>query len=230
MKTPMTLANLIRGVAAMLMLAPAFAPAQTVIQDNFTINTANYSWTALRGACLTAGDGTGPIPACVCTSTVTSNCLTATGKYYAGLSGAAFGGGYLGAGLPDNSGQGALRLTNGNGYYQQSGGIYSNFTYPSANGLQVSFTTYAYHGDSGGAINDGADGMSFQLVNPTVGYDGVTANPNYTAPTTNGGTGTWTPYDLGATGGSLGFICADRWIKNRYGGPLRRFGRRSRAD
>ena len=25
-----------------------------------------------------------------------------------------------------------------------------------------------------------------------------------------------------APGGSLGFICADRWIKNRYGGPLRR--------
>jgi hypothetical protein len=24
-------------------------------------------------------------------------------------------------------------------------------------------------------------------------------------------------------GGHLGFICADRWIKNRYGGPLRRF-------
>lgn len=24
-------------------------------------------------------------------------------------------------------------------------------------------------------------------------------------------------------GGSLGFICADRWMKNRYGGPLRRF-------
>lgn len=26
-----------------------------------------------------------------------------------------------------------------------------------------------------------------------------------------------------APGGSLGFICADRWLKNRYGGPLRRF-------
>jgi Eco57I restriction-modification methylase/TaqI-like C-terminal specificity domain len=25
-----------------------------------------------------------------------------------------------------------------------------------------------------------------------------------------------------ANGGSLGFICADRWMKNRYGGPLRR--------
>ena len=25
-----------------------------------------------------------------------------------------------------------------------------------------------------------------------------------------------------APGGSLGFICADRWMKNRYGGPLRR--------
>jgi hypothetical protein len=26
-----------------------------------------------------------------------------------------------------------------------------------------------------------------------------------------------------ATGGHLGFICADRWMKNRYGGPLREF-------
>jgi hypothetical protein len=26
-----------------------------------------------------------------------------------------------------------------------------------------------------------------------------------------------------APGGALGFICADRWMKNRYGGPLRRF-------
>jgi len=26
-----------------------------------------------------------------------------------------------------------------------------------------------------------------------------------------------------AAGGNLGFICADRWLKNRYGGPLRRF-------
>lgn len=28
--------------------------------------------------------------------------------------------------------------------------------------------------------------------------------------------------DLLADGGRLGFICADRWMKNRYGGPLRR--------
>src|SRR3546814_4324262 len=27
--------------------------------------------------------------------------------------------------------------------------------------------------------------------------------------------------DLLAPGGRLGFICANRWIKNRYGGPLR---------
>ena len=26
-----------------------------------------------------------------------------------------------------------------------------------------------------------------------------------------------------APGGTLGFICADRWLKNRYGGPLRRY-------
>ena len=25
-----------------------------------------------------------------------------------------------------------------------------------------------------------------------------------------------------AEGGVLGFICADRWMKNRYGGPLRK--------
>jgi len=25
-----------------------------------------------------------------------------------------------------------------------------------------------------------------------------------------------------APGGALGFICADRWMKNRYGAPLRK--------
>jgi type IV pilus assembly protein PilY1 len=211
-------AHPIRIVAAWLALLPALAAAQsaaptvTVIQDNFTGNASSFSWTALHGACLTAGDATGTIPACVCPSGTTTNCLTAPGAYYSSLAGngAGFAGGYLGNGLPDATGNGALRLTNGNGFTQQDGGLISNFTYPSANGLQITFTTYAYHGDSGGALNDGADGISFFLIDPTRGLTGSGTNPGYTAPadpTTQ--TGTWTPYDIGATGGSLGYDCSN---------------------
>ncbi|MFI4889780.1 MAG: pilus assembly protein [Steroidobacterales bacterium] len=187
---------MIRLAAACLLLSPALGFAQT-ISDNFTGAATSYPWTPLQGACLTAGNGTGTVPACVCANGVSTMCLTASGAYYAGVNGANFAGGFTGNGLPDASGQGALRLTNGNGYNMQDGGLISNFTFPSANGLQVTFTTYAYHGDSGGAIGDGADGMAFFLIDPTYA-------PSYSATTS-----TWTPYDIGAVGGSLGYTCTD---------------------
>jgi type IV pilus assembly protein PilY1 len=192
-----TYSLLIRLAAACVLMAPALAFAQT-ISDNFTNGSSSYSWTPLQGACLTAGNGTGTIPACVCTSGVTAMCLSATGGYYNGVSGANFAGGFNGTGLPDAVGSGALRLTNGNGYNDQDGGLISNFTFPSTGGLQVTFTTYAYHGDSGGAIHDGADGMSFFLIDPT-------SSASYSA-----SAGTWTPYDIGAVGGSLGYTCTDQ--------------------
>ncbi len=188
-KTP-----LLAALAAIALLAPLLARAQaTTFQDNFTGNSASNSWTAIDGACLTAGDGTGSIPACVGNSYYTTS--------------QAWVGGNTGT-LPDSNGYGALRLTNGckgsgcggsfNNGYNQAGGIISNTTYPTGSGLQITFTTYTYEGNSGGNgggtgidEHDGADGMSFFLLNGTVAspFGGV--------------------YDVGAFGGSLGYTCSD---------------------
>jgi type IV pilus assembly protein PilY1 len=147
------------------------ASAQTTVQDDFTQAHDTNNWKPYNGACLTAGDGTGAIPACV-------------GLAYYGSQ--ALVGGYTGT-LPDPAGNGALRFTNGypNGY-GQAGGIISNFTFPSGAGLQVTFNTITYRGDSGGAGQDGADGISFFLMD-----------------------GAYPPYDVGAYGGSLGYTCSN---------------------
>ncbi len=90
-----------------------------------------------------------------------------------------------GAGQPaDPVGQGALRFTN---WYTQAGSIISSGTpFPTGSGLQVVFKTISYHGDSGGAGGDGADGMGFFLMD-----------------------GAYAPYDTGAFGGSLGYTCSN---------------------
>jgi type IV pilus assembly protein PilY1 len=173
---------------AWLACLPSLARAQLVIQDTFTGGhsslDASYggtAWINFIGACLTAGDGTGSIPAC-------------KGLSYYG-SGQSWVGGQNGT-LPDTSGNGALRFTNGctgsncdgnfTHGFNQAGGIVSNFTYPTSAGLQVTFTTMTYEGDSGGGNSDGADGISFFLLN-----------------------GSASPYDLGAFGGSLGYTCSN---------------------
>ena len=66
-----------------------------------------------------------------------------------------------------------------------------------AQGLQVSFTTVTYEGDSGGGGGDGADGMSFFLQDATY------------------------PADVGAFGGSLAYTCSN--MNNN--GTLRANGR-----
>ena len=166
------------AVAALLIAGvPSLAWSQQVIQDNFTGAASSFDWKTFNGACLTAGDGTGTIPACVGL------------PYYQGQT---LYGGYTGT-LPDPVGNGALRFTNGNnsggGFangYNQAGGVISNFTFPSGQGLQVTFTTMTYRGNSGGADGDGADGISFFLMD-----------------------GAYNPYDLGAFGGSLGYTCSN---------------------
>jgi type IV pilus assembly protein PilY1 len=151
-------------------LAPAAAWAQLQIQDNFTGGSSTYNWQTFNGACLTAGNNTGNIPACV-------------GLAYYG--GEALVGGSTGT-LPDPAGSGALRFTNGYpGGYDQHGAIVSNFTFPSGEGLHVTFTTVTYRGDSGGAGKDGADGMSFFLMNGA------------------------SPPGIGAFGGSLAYTCSN---------------------
>ena len=156
-------------------VAPNCAWSQAVISEDFTGASSNNSWTPYLGACLTAGDGSGTIPACVGNS------------YYSGQTQV---GGYSGT-LPDPAGNGALRFTNGYPYYNQAGGIISNFTYPSNEGLEVTFKTVTYLGNSGGGGKDGADGVSFFLL------DGSASAP-YAG-----------EFDVGAFGGSLGYTCSN---------------------
>ena len=154
---------------ALVVLTPA-AMAQLVIQDNFTGVSSTYNWQSFNGACLTAGNNAGNVPAC-------------SGLAYYG--GEQLVGGASGL-LPDPAGSGALRFTNGRpGGYAQNGAIVSNFTFPTGQGLHVTFTTTTYRGDSGGAGGDGADGISFYLM------DGAQ------------------PPGIGAWGGSLAFSCSN---------------------
>ena len=140
---------------ACLMIWTPVANAQTanVVSDTFTGTSATNPWVPFGQACLTAGGGSGTIPAC--------------------------------KSIVDTAGSGALRLTYAQG--NQSGAIISNpsMAFSSSQGLQVTFTTYTYGGNSGGTAKDGADGIGFYLLNGT-------ATPN-----------------LGAFGGSLGYSCSN---------------------
>lgn len=191
--------NAIKGlvVALALLLGPALTKAQTVISENFTgasvTNSSAGGWTPYLGACLTAGDNSGSIPACV-------------GNSYYG-SAQNWVGGYTGT-LPDPVGNGALRLTNGwtsgtsaassNAFddgFDQAGGIISNFTLPTNTGVSIVFTAVSYAGNSFGY--EGADGIGFFILN------GTTA-----APYVNASTGQ-SQFDVGAFGGSLGYTCSN---------------------
>jgi type IV pilus assembly protein PilY1 len=178
---------------AIAIIAPRLASAQAATQfsDNFTGASDNSGWIAYGGACLTAGDGTGTIPACT------------TDTYYTARGTQAWVGGATGT-LPDTAGNGALRLTNGctgsgcsnggnfNYGFAQAGGIISPL-FNAGNGIQVTFKTFTYEGDKGGSGKDGADGLSFFMI------DG-TQTPPYD---------TNTEFDVGAFGGSLGYTCTD---------------------
>ncbi|HUO79496.1 MAG TPA: PilC/PilY family type IV pilus protein [Steroidobacteraceae bacterium] len=170
----------IRTLAALAGLGLAsLAHGQQIIQDNFTGTSTSFNWTPFLGACLTAGNNTGTIPACVGDPYYTETLV----------------GGNTGT-MPDTAPNGALRFTNGSpGGFNQAGAIISNFTFPSSQGLQVTFTTVTYRGNSGGGtstatggynLHDGADGISFFLMD-----------------------GSYAPYDVGAFGGSLGYTCSN---------------------
>lgn len=194
----MTSKHLIAAMAiAIAFLAPRLGLAQaTSFDDNFTGVSDTSGWTALDGACLTAGNGSGTIPACTSLA------------YYSAHGTQVWVGGNTGT-LPDTNGNGALRLTNGctgsgcnnsgnfNYGYAQAGGIISP-TFAAGNGIQVTFKTFTYEGNSGGngqsgAANgsDGADGISFFILDGT-----------QTAPYSG-------EFDVGAFGGSLGYTCTN---------------------
>ncbi|QAU24265.1 hypothetical protein EO087_09910 [Dyella sp. M7H15-1] len=182
------------GLAAWL---PAtHAQTSTVsVQDSFTGTSANLNWIPSRGACLTAGNGTGSIPAC---------------------NGLAYYGNQIQAGLTNNAdpvGSGALRLTNGCAggptgtcYGNLSGSIISNTPFSSNQGIQVTFTTYAYSGNAGGTAGNGADGIGFYLL-----------DASKVSSSTSGGTTTYAP-QIGAFGGSLGYSCSN--VNNPYDGMV----------
>lgn len=102
------------------------------------------------------------------------------------------GGGYYktsSTSLPDPVGNGALRFTSNRGY--QRGGIIYNNWFPATAGIDVTWTSYTYGGN-------GADGMSFFLIrNPS-------DDPSQPVPQT-----------LGASGGALGYACANDFSATR---------------
>jgi type IV pilus assembly protein PilY1 len=152
-------------------LMPCAAWAQVTVTDDFTQGAASVSWVPFNGACLTAGNGSGTIPAC-----------SGLPYYTEQLTGGATGT------LPDPVGQGALRFTNGYpGGYHQNGAIVLNpaSAFPTNAGVQITFTTVTYRGDSGGTGMDGADGISFFLMDASQ------------------------PPAIGSWGGSLGYTCSN---------------------
>ncbi len=159
-----------------LAVACKTATGQAIVSEDFTGASTTNQWIAINGACLTAGNSSsasnGGIPACSASSYYTSSMLPQVGL---GTNG-------------DAVGSGALRLTNGGSQGgNETGSIVSNWTFPSNQGLQVTFTTYTYGGNSYCASSGncpGADGIGFYLV------DG-SRNPS-----------------IGAFGGSLGYSCA----------------------
>lgn len=145
--------------------------------EDFTGKSANLSWKTLgsnngsasSNACLTAGDGSGSIQACPSSLA-----------------------GYT---IPANEtvvGQGALLLTPPKNY--QTGAILSAFApFPLSQGINITFTTYTFGGDSGGTAKNGADGIVFFLTSAQ-DADGT----NHAVPTSTGG-----------SGGSMGYSCSN---------------------
>jgi type IV pilus assembly protein PilY1 len=198
------------GALLVLAASGALHAQTTVVSENFTGTTTTNSWYFFNGACLTASSATG-VPPTAGTQGQVPGCLTSAVQAYYNSTGSpptphteVQVGGYNGAAgnaqtLPDPVGNGALRFTNGydetgaDPYqgYGQNGQILSNWTFPSGQGLQITFTTVSYRGDSRGYYGttanpgDGADGISFFLTDASQ------------------------PFYPGAWGGSLGYSCSN---------------------
>jgi len=180
-------------------LLPAGAWAQLIVSEDFTGTTINNSWTAINGACLTAGAASnGSLPSCVGLRYYITN----GDAYQVGGQFGFLGGNTAptsnGSQTPDAVGNGALRLTNGLPNYHESGAIVSTTPFNASSGVQITFKTIAYEGNSGGSGGDGADGISFFLLDAS----------QYAA-----GSGL-----LGSWGGSLGYSCSNK--NNPYTGQV----------
>ena len=178
--------------------------AQTKYSEDFTGAATNNSWYYFNGACLTAGTSTGTgtpggvgglvaapglLPSC--TSILDSYYSTYGGDHENALVGGVYGVSGNSSTLPDPANQGALRLTNGYPFgHSESGAIVSQTPFDAGQGVQITFKTVSYRGDS--QNGDGADGISFYLLDGSL-------NPG--AGSTWNGVGSW--------GGSLGYTCSN---------------------
>jgi type IV pilus assembly protein PilY1 len=204
-----TLATLVAFVV------PFAVQAQTSISEDFTKATTTNSWYFFNGACLTASgtSGSEPVSAGVNGSFGASGgsipgCSSIASTYYNKSSGEVLVGGYNGT-FPDPPSTatsapgvgGALRFTNGYPYgYHENGGIVSTTPFPTDQGVAITFKTVTYLGDKGGAGKDGADGISFFLMDAS---QLNTSTGAITLQSQGNGNG------LGAWGGSLGYSCSN---------------------
>jgi type IV pilus assembly protein PilY1 len=237
----MNLKSLVATVVAAVALSYSAASLgqTTTIKEDFTGTTSANNWFFFNGACLTAGTGTGSPGA---SPGLLPSCIQVYNSYYGvanSLTGKVvdnnmYGGyaGYLGSSSKPSNGaitadpvgvmvngvatnEGALRFTNGNpGGYHENGAIVSAFTFPSGQGLQISFKTLTYLGNSGGSGKDGADGISFYLLDGCMPVAGGSTSSIAGAAVPSGcGTspiyGTSTFPGIGAWGGSLAYTCSN---------------------
>jgi type IV pilus assembly protein PilY1 len=173
--------------------APLAAQGQTAISEDFTGASTTNPWYFFNGACLTASSAAGVEPSGGSGGQI-PGCTKIKSSYY----NETLVGGYNGT-FPDPVGNGALRFTNGRpGGYHQNGGIVSTTPFSTGQGISVTFKTVTYLGDSGGAGVDGADGISFYLMDATQ-LNGSTIT----------GTSSGDGNGLGAWGGSLGYSCSN---------------------
>lgn len=150
-----TLSCLLRlaAIAALSISAGAQAATQ-VLSDNFTGTSASLAWQVYGSACLTAGSGSGTIPAC---ASGTSGGLTGN--------------------TPDTSGNGTLLLTRA--VSNDIGGIVSLNSFPSSAGFSVTFKAVSYGGNGADGISffllDAAQGIPAALGSPggSLGYVGI---------------------------------------------------------
>jgi type IV pilus assembly protein PilY1 len=202
------------AVLILLIGAVASGPsrAQITYSEDFTGASTANSWYYFNGACLTAGTATaGANPGAI------PGCTSVLSTYYSqnhpqsNTSDPTLVGGYLGflgsassPATPDPVGSGALRFTNGYPYGKgERGAILSANTFNTGAGIEVTFKTITYLGDSGGTgtggAKDGADGISFFLMDGSkpAGLGAVGGSLAYSCSNNN------TPYD-GVNGGYIG--------------------------
>jgi type IV pilus assembly protein PilY1 len=202
--------NLIPLLATVLGVAAPFAvQAQSSVNEDFTGTSTTNQWYFFNGACLTASTATGVEPVIGTNGQPGGGqlpgCTTIAGSYYNKTANEVLVGGYNGT-FPDpapttnpTTSYGALRFTNGYPYGKnENGGVIFATPFSTGQGVSVTFKTVTYRGDSGGAGKDGADGLSFYLM------DASQLNTSTIAGVSSGdGNG------LGSWGGSLGYTCSN---------------------